>query len=577
MAGKKEMIPIEVQLQELAKLGIMPSVSDFVPWLEGEFGRAAVESEPYALILSALGAEREENGEWLPLSNDIYSFDTEYIDDDKSYPKIFKSLARISKGDFEISEVTSRVDHAQERASVAFTFAGERYEWETEYNGDWFDGELLLRINELLSKNGSEREFYVAMPDQSMCIVCERREIVERINILSPMNFLATTSVQSEKPKSAVSAQKKPKKTKNDAKTTKNERTKSKGKKLDGKYALACMYGGAGLLLLGGLYRFLSGNKASETVLYGLLGIGIAVFLCALLPIFEPLQHKQKAGKNAQPSLSEAELAAALAVLAPTVAPYIGLELSRRETGIYESKFGGAPYLPQGFEYPYARDYRGVEKPLRLLCQLNFAELPRLPDFPSEGILQFYIMDERIEVGSSVYGLDFSNPRKQDLWRVVYHREIEQDEQRLQAPPSFAQEENSEFPIFGEFALIPKAGTMPLCFSDYRWDEFEEDVWGQSEIGRALNEKYAHNTRFLLAEKLDKNMHKIGGYANFAQEDPRAQRDSHHSVLLLQIGSEYGDTCDTMWGDGGYANFFITPEALKNLDFSDVMYNWDCY
>ncbi|ETJ18863.1 hypothetical protein Q604_UNBC18576G0001, partial [human gut metagenome] len=31
------------------------------------------------------------------------------------------------------------------------------------------------------------------------------------------------------------------------------------------------------------------------------------------------------------------------------------------------------------------------------------------------------------------------------------------------------------------------------------------------------------------------------------------------------------------WGDGGVCNFFINKDKLKNLDFSDVLYNWDCY
>ena len=32
-----------------------------------------------------------------------------------------------------------------------------------------------------------------------------------------------------------------------------------------------------------------------------------------------------------------------------------------------------------------------------------------------------------------------------------------------------------------------------------------------------------------------------------------------------------------MWGDCGVCNFFINKDKLKNLDFSDVLYNWDCY
>ena len=57
----------------------------------------------------------------------------------------------------------------------------------------------------------------------------------------------------------------------------------------------------------------------------------------------------------------------------------------------------------------------------------------------------------------------------------------------------------------------------------------------------------------------------------FTQSDPRSADDGE--ILLFQLNS----VKDIMWGDSGVANFFIDREALKNRDFSHVMYNWDCY
>ena len=31
-----------------------------------------------------------------------------------------------------------------------------------------------------------------------------------------------------------------------------------------------------------------------------------------------------------------------------------------------------------------------------------------------------------------------------------------------------------------------------------------------------------------------------------------------------------------MFGDSGVCNFFIPGEKLKNRDFSDILYTWDC-
>lgn len=48
-----------------------------------------------------------------------------------------------------------------------------------------------------------------------------------------------------------------------------------------------------------------------------------------------------------------------------------------------------------------------------------------------------------------------------------------------------------------------------------------------------------------------------------------------HNILLLQIDTD--NSLNIMWGDSGVANFFIRKEDLLNLDFSNVIYNWDCY
>ena len=42
------------------------------------------------------------------------------------------------------------------------------------------------------------------------------------------------------------------------------------------------------------------------------------------------------------------------------------------------------------------------------------------------------------------------------------------------------------------------------------------------------------------------------------------------------MDSDHSSDVDIMWGDVGVANFFIRLEDLKNRDFSNVLYNWDC-
>ena len=68
--------------------------------------------------------------------------------------------------------------------------------------------------------------------------------------------------------------------------------------------------------------------------------------------------------------------------------------------------------------------------------------------------------------------------------------------------------------------------------------------------------------------------HKLLGYPAFTQSDPREYHKKYgkYDTLLLQIDTDDG----IMWGDSGVANFFINKDDLKNMNFSSVLYNWDC-
>ena len=78
--------------------------------------------------------------------------------------------------------------------------------------------------------------------------------------------------------------------------------------------------------------------------------------------------------------------------------------------------------------------------------------------------------------------------------------------------------------------------------------------------------------------------HRIGGYPCFEQCDPREDDPDlqAYDTLLLQIVShtspdEKGnERALIMFGDLGGCQFFIPAEKLRNRDFSDILYSWDC-
>ena len=233
-----------------------------------------------------------------------------------------------------------------------------------------------------------------------------------------------------------------------------------------------------------------------------------------------------------------------------------------KKLDIFNSKFGGNPYFPKdGYEYPLDND----NKPMRLLAQINFEEIPFLDKLPRKGILQMYIKVS----DDYLYGLDFEDGRNKDGFRVIFFDTIEIDKTKLLNDFGFVNKEY-EFPIEDEIGLDFLLHSEVVSCGDYQFDK----IFGKSMF--ELEDKYGNCVEKFYDENGYGDGHKIGGYAYFTQEDPRVYDDRYkeYNYLLLQIDTD--DDYNIVWGDCGVANFFINEEKLAKHDFSDILYNWDC-
>ena len=225
----------------------------------------------------------------------------------------------------------------------------------------------------------------------------------------------------------------------------------------------------------------------------------------------------------------------------------------------WHSKFGGFPYLPKGTAFPT----NAAGEHLFFLAQINFAESPAIPLFPEKGILQIYIFDD------GNFGQDAEDPYLQENFKILYFPTIEEDEDALHKDFSFLREYNENLPVYPDsmhsMSFEKRKEIVPV--TDYQFvnlisadffDQFGDDKW---EI---LN---------VYKDEVSAEGHKIGGYAHFAQEDPR--QIDHPMILLFQMDTDM--EIESMWGDMGTANFFISQEDLEKRDFSKVMYHWSCH
>ena len=273
-----------------------------------------------------------------------------------------------------------------------------------------------------------------------------------------------------------------------------------------------------------------------------------------------------------------------LDILEKNKKPMIKISLSDDKPNLFQSKFGGVPYLPKDMEVPKNKE----NKQLTLLAQINIEELPKNNIYPmEEGMLQFWILND------DVLGLDYDTHLR-DGFKVVYYKEIDKNvtEEEILEKYNPYKDEDSYFPIEGEFSLSFKL--TDGYFSDSN-DDLREIVNREMKKFHIENkEKYKEilkvydDKEYLsywdiwdileedkeIGKKLFEAGHKIGGFPNFTQSDIREIGD--YEILLLQIDSEGTEKNEIMWGDCGIANFFIREKDLKELNFDKVIYNWDC-
>lgn len=214
-----------------------------------------------------------------------------------------------------------------------------------------------------------------------------------------------------------------------------------------------------------------------------------------------------------------------------------------------DSKFLGKPFFPKKQEYP--KDQNG--KPMVMVAQLNFEQIPKLEHFPSNGILQLFL-----------------SPTEwyQDDAKIVYHPA---DELTLEPISDFSfltEEDYEEIPVFKIHELsfekdTDKGGSEDSQF-DYLFDGL--DYWEYVETLTEQQEKE-------FSEFFNPMGHKIGGYAEFTQSDPRDySTERRDDIQILQI-----DVDDhIMFGDCGLGHIFISKEHLIKKDFSKAYFYWDC-
>jgi len=251
------------------------------------------------------------------------------------------------------------------------------------------------------------------------------------------------------------------------------------------------------------------------------------------------------------------EFAPHLGLLAPRPVAFLSFG-DAASLGNRRSKLGGAAHLPSGHEAPV-----GDARPLGLFAQIDFAEMPALPDFPADGVLQVWV-----DPDDEMFGHDEDSAAEQKNFKVLYFSadqelapsgdDVVPAGMPLSAVHSISFSAEQDLPGVAMIGELQPSGRWQRSFA----------AFDDGDLGCRLEDEV-----FALHDRTgNENAPKIGGYPCFFNGHPGERSSAAYAFdrLLLQLPSHHGSTV-SIWGSGT-ANFMITRDDLLARDFSNVWY-----
>ena len=242
-----------------------------------------------------------------------------------------------------------------------------------------------------------------------------------------------------------------------------------------------------------------------------------------------------------------------------------------KEIKITDSKIEGIPYIPKGRKIP--TNSKGQQ--FMFLAQINCEDLKGLEDFPQEGILQFWIL------GEDLLGLDFDDYTNRDGFDVIYYEKIEDYHSEVEFKEMY---NPYKFDLkYMETLIASEPCKMKFSLEKQKesfnyelLDNLFKEVLEEENLGFNEKDKLYEEVEKLYDDEFYEEIvgTKCDGFPYFTQWEPRDDEQmKEYDTSLFQIDSGK----EVMIGDSGVMHFFINREKLKNKDFSDIFYHWDCY
>jgi uncharacterized protein YwqG len=286
-----------------------------------------------------------------------------------------------------------------------------------------------------------------------------------------------------------------------------------------------------------------------------------ALALVVSVPIFSLRRRRQMA---ARPRITAQEMQDFFARIAADTRDSLVLTLHAQATPATATRIGGHPWAdPARPDWPLDAD----GAPMAFLGQINFGNLPPLPDFPDRGLLQVFVCYEsegtHLRYTEAPVGEGLMGP-PESLRKA-----------KRRAHPFSPEVFERGYAVTAEPRVVGANWTL--------WPHSADDM-GFAHMERLPEPGEAETMVATYEERMDAaraslGVHWIGGHPSFVQEDIRNdERYRKLDRVILHLGEEgNGKAAGIRIGDGGELNVMIARGDLIARRWERAVFTWDCY
>src|SRR3954468_125362 len=151
-------------------------------------GGTAESTVDWVQLLCVLGSEVERgNGE--RISDDIWHFDAECIEDRGDYQRVVTRFVILAKGALPLTDIRDYVDVEDGEAWIEFKLEGKKIRWDLKVSDDWVDPDLYSNLQGLVVPRAAGKRFFIAALGQDSLISFGDEQMKEALSNLSGLKF----------------------------------------------------------------------------------------------------------------------------------------------------------------------------------------------------------------------------------------------------------------------------------------------------------------------------------------------------------------------------------------------------